>query len=98
MPLTFDKYNVRTDLDALRDQEQIYMDLKVEKIVKDVLPESPKLLMCQAVVSQLALERLQKRGIAVIIGVPEHILHAVSRCTGSKALEFQEFTPLNDMR
>ncbi|CAJ1327688.1 unnamed protein product [Effrenium voratum] len=28
MPLTFDKYNVRTDLDALRDQEQIYLDLK----------------------------------------------------------------------
>ena len=84
MPLTFDKYNVRTDLDALRDQEQIYLDLKVEKIVKDVLPESPKLLICQAVVSQLAQERLTKRGISVIIGVPEHILRAISRCTGSR--------------
>lgn len=84
MPLTFDKYNVRTDLDALRDQEQIYLDLKVEKIVKDILPESPKLFICQAVVSQLALERLTKRGISVIIGVPEHILRAISRCTGSR--------------
>lgn len=86
MPLTFDKYNVRTDLDALRDQEQIYLDLKVEKIVKDVLPESPKLLICQAVVSQLAQERLTKRGISVIIGVKEHLLHAISRCTGARVM------------
>lgn len=85
MPLTFDKYNVRTDLDNLRDQEQIYLDLKVEKISKDVMPESPKLFICQGVVSQLALERiLKKGGLSVIIGVPEHILRAISRCTGSR--------------
>ncbi|CAJ1361364.1 unnamed protein product, partial [Effrenium voratum] len=57
-----------------------------EKIVKDVLPESPKLLLCQAVVSQLAQEKLCKRGISVIIGVPEHILRAIARCTGSKVV------------
>eukprot|EP00438_Fugacium_kawagutii_P036562 Skav212104 [mRNA] locus=scaffold686:118794:122572:- [translate_table: standard] len=90
-PLTFDKDNVRTDMDALRDQEQIFLDLKVEKLVRDVLPESPKLLICQAVVSQLAQERLAKRGVAVIIGVREHILKAISRCTGSSVTKSVDY-------
>ncbi|CAE7377349.1 FAB1C [Symbiodinium natans] len=86
LPLTFDYFNMKTDLDALREQERIYLDLKVEKIVKDVHPESPKLLLCQAVVSQLAQEKLRKQGIAVIIGVPEHILNAVARTAGCKVV------------
>ena len=32
-----------------------------------------------------APRKLCKRGISVIIGVPEHILRAIARCTGSKA-------------
>ena len=43
-------------------QEQIYLDLKVEKIYRDVLPEPPKLLLCQGVVSQFAQERLAVGG------------------------------------
>jgi len=80
----FDSDDRLTPLNVLREQEEYFCELKVQKIA-DLQP-TPQLLLCQGGVSQIAQEKLRKRNISLVLGVPEHILHAIGRCTGATLL------------
>eukprot|EP00931_Biecheleriopsis_adriatica_P074690 TRINITY_DN48697_c0_g1_i1.p1 TRINITY_DN48697_c0_g1~~TRINITY_DN48697_c0_g1_i1.p1 ORF type:complete len:1993 (+),score=289.05 TRINITY_DN48697_c0_g1_i1:23-5980(+) len=84
-PLNFDRDDRLTRLDDLRPQEEMFIELKVDKIADDLRPK-PELLLCQAGVSQMAQEKLRNKNISLVLGVPSHILDAVARCTGARVL------------
>lgn len=69
-------------LEPVIAQEREYL----RNLVSRIAALEPQLLLVQRNVSGLALEFLEKEGIAVVYNVKSSVLHAVARCTNSRMI------------